>query len=69
MAEEPTERKIARFMAASTPIENLLREGRPLTEVQLQSLTVTVAQLQTYIDIWNRKNQIAPSHFPPYTGS
>jgi hypothetical protein len=46
---------IADFMASSAPLERYLQEGRPLTHLQLESITLTVDQLQAFLNIWNRK--------------
>jgi hypothetical protein len=46
---------IANFLAVSAPLEKYLQEGRPLTNLQLEFITLTVDQLQTFLDIWNKR--------------
>jgi len=49
-------RIIAQFLSSSTPIEEYLKRGGPLTHLQLESLTLTVDSLQTFLDIWKMKH-------------
>ena len=46
---------IAKFMAASAPLEQYLQRGGALTKLQLESVSLTVAGLQTFLDIWKNK--------------
>ena len=46
---------IARFMAASTPVEVYLQQHGPLSPLELDSLTQTVKSLQTFLDMWKRR--------------
>ena len=46
---------IRRFLVASSPLEAYLQLHRPLTPLELQSLTVTLTSLQTFLDIWKQK--------------
>jgi len=50
------QRLIATLMAASTPIERYLKQGSPLTPLQLQSIALTVSMLQTFLKIWTRRH-------------
>ena len=58
MADEdlPTHRLIANFMTASTPLEKHLQQGEPLTDLELQSLSLTIDSLQTFLDGWKTKH-------------
>ena len=47
---------IATFMSGSTAIERYLQEQRPLTDLQLQSVSLTIAGLNTFLDSWKRKH-------------
>jgi hypothetical protein len=42
-------------MLASAPIEEYLRQGRPLTAQEFDSLSLTISGLHTFFDIWKRK--------------
>jgi len=57
MADEDvtTQRLIANFMTASTPIEKYLQQGGQLTDLELQSISLTIDGLQTYLNIWHAK--------------
>jgi uncharacterized membrane protein len=46
---------IARFMTASTPVEVYLQQHGPLSPLELDSLTLTLRSLQTFLDIWKQK--------------
>lgn len=48
---------LAKLMSASAPIEEYLRQGRPLTDQEFDSLTLTISGLQTFLDVWKRKNK------------
>lgn len=60
----PSHRLLANFMSASSPIEKYLQEGGPLTVLELESLSLTISGLQTFLDTWKRKNKAShqPSH-------
>ena len=47
---------IAQFMTASAPLEQYLQHRGPLTDLQLESVSLTVAGLQTFLDIWKKKH-------------
>jgi len=48
---------IRRFLVASSPLEAYLQLHRPLTPLELQSLTVTLTSLQTfYLEAEGRSN-------------
>jgi len=49
-------RLIAEFMSASSPVEKYLQQGRPLTAQEFDSLSLTISGLQTFLDVWKRKN-------------
>lgn len=46
---------VARFMTASSPVEAYLQQHGPLSPIELDSLTSTVASLQRFLDLWKRK--------------
>lgn len=54
-------RIIADFMKASTPIEQHLQLGRPLATLQLDSISLTVEGLETFLSIWKKKHGITES--------
>jgi hypothetical protein len=58
MTEEDVEihKLIAEFMSVSTQLERYLQEGKPLSILQLESLSLTVSGLQTFLDSWKRKH-------------
>jgi hypothetical protein len=43
-------------MLASSPVEDLLRQNRPLSDRQVESLSVTLESLQTYLNIWKQRH-------------
>ena len=49
-------RLIAEFLSSSTPVEEYLKRGGPLTDLQLEALSLTVDSLQTFLDIWKMKH-------------
>jgi len=51
-----TRRLIAEFLSSSTPVEQYLKRGGPLTDLQLEALSLTVDSLQTFLDIWKMKH-------------
>jgi len=54
---------IRRFLVASSPLEAYLQLHRPLTALELQSLTVALRSLQTFLDIWKQKEGRTDDHF------
>ena len=54
--DEAIQKLIAQFMSVSTTLERYLEEGKPLTTLQLESLSVTVSGLHTFLDSWKRKH-------------
>ena len=54
-------RLIANPMSASPPIEEYLRQGRPLTAQEFDSLSLTISGLQTFLDIWRRTTDVTAS--------
>lgn len=57
MTDEPKSYQlIATFMTASTPLEQYLQQGRPLTDLEVGSVSITVKNLQLFLDIWKRKH-------------
>ena len=54
--ETQVQRMVADFMKASTPLETYLQQGGPLSPLQLDLVASTVSGLQTFLDIWKRKN-------------
>ena len=51
-------RLLADLLSASAPVEEYLRQGKSLTPQELDSLSLTISGLQTFLDVWKRK------HFP-----
>jgi hypothetical protein len=54
--ETEVQRMVAAFMKASTPLETYLQQGGPLSPLQLDLVASTVLGLQTFLDLWKRKN-------------
>jgi hypothetical protein len=54
----PIRRLLANLMTASAPMEEYLRQGRPLTAQEFDSLSLTISGLQTFLDVWKRKNKV-----------
>jgi len=54
--EVPTHYLIAHFMSVSAPLEEYLRQGRPLTAREIELVSLTITGLQTFFDVWSRKN-------------
>ena len=52
-----TDKLIATFMTASAPIESYLQQGKPLTDQQLELISLTISGLQTFLDAWMRKHK------------
>ena len=46
---------VAKFLTASTPLEKHLQQGGPLTELESQSVAITISNLQLFFDIWKKK--------------
>ena len=53
--ELQTNQLLATFMSASAPMEAYLQQGGPLTPLQLQSLTLTIDGLQSFLNRWVEK--------------
>ena len=49
-------RIIAQFLSYSIPVEEYLKRGGPLTDLQLESIILTVDSLQTFLDTWKMKH-------------
>ncbi len=65
MAEEEdvtTRRLIANFITASTPVEKYLQQGGRLTDLELQSISLTIDGLQTFLNIWHAKHDKKVKH-------
>lgn len=57
MANIPkTHRLVAEFMTASTPLERHLQQGSPLTDLESQLVSTTIANLKLFHEVWKRKN-------------
>jgi hypothetical protein len=54
--ELDAQRLIANLMSASAPREMYLQQGKPLTDLQMESLALTIEGLQTFLDVWRRKH-------------
>ena len=50
------QRLIADLMSASAPVESYLQQAQPLTPIQLESLSLTIDGLQSFLSIWKRKH-------------
>ena len=48
-------RMISKLLAAMTPVEKYLKEGRPLTDLHVESISLAVGVLQTFLDIWKAR--------------
>jgi len=59
-----THELIAEFMSVSTQLERYLQEGKSLTTLQLESLSLTVSGLHTFLDSWKRKHGPKSKHPP-----
>jgi hypothetical protein len=59
------QRLIATFMSASAPVEKYLQQGGPLTAQEFDSLSLTISGLQTFLDVWKRKNEVPPAKKSP----
>lgn len=46
------ERSMADLMAATTSVEKYLKQGRPLTLLQFDSISLAASMLQTFLNIW-----------------
>ncbi len=47
---------VAKFVSASGPIERHLLEGKPLTDVELDSIANISLGFQMAIEVWKRTN-------------
>lgn len=56
--KEDPQRLLANFMSASAPMETYLQQGGSLTPLQLESLSLTIQGLQSFLGIWKRKHGI-----------
>jgi len=52
------QRLLANFMSASATMETYLQQGGSLTPLQLESLSLTIEGLQSFLGIWKRKHGI-----------
>jgi hypothetical protein len=57
---EEAHKLIATFMSASAPIEAYLQQGKPLTNQQLELISLTVFGLQNFLNAWKRRQ--VPKH-------
>jgi hypothetical protein len=48
------------FLSASLPMEEYLREKRPLTALQVQTISLAITGLQTFLEIWKRRKKSLP---------
>ena len=55
MPDLGSQRLVAIFMTASSPLETYLQQGGPLTPLQLACIEKTMAGLQTFLAVWKRK--------------
>ena len=51
------DKKIARFLKASTELEQYLHDGGPLTPLHQQTIETTIIGLRTMMDSWARRNR------------
>jgi hypothetical protein len=52
------DRIIADFMNGCSPLETYLVQGHPLTDLQHDSIAVTVTTLQTLLEVWRSQHRI-----------
>jgi len=52
------QKPVERFMTAFSPIGAHLMAGKPLTDVELDSIVNTFLELQTAIEVWRRKKSL-----------
>ncbi|MDI3463183.1 MAG: hypothetical protein OJF50_002004 [Nitrospira sp.] len=52
------QKPVKRFMTATSPIGAHLMAGKPLTDVELDSIVNTCLELQTAIEVWRRKKRL-----------
>jgi len=50
---------VVRFMTSTTSIGAHLVAGKPLTDVELDSIVSTSLELQTAIEVWRRKSRLS----------
>ena len=53
--ETASYRIISKLLAAMTPVEKHLKDGRPLTDLQVESISLAIGVLQTFLDIWKAR--------------
>ena len=58
-------RLLANLMSASAPVEEYLRQSRPLTAQEFDSLSLTISGLQMFLDVWKRKHEVPRRKKPP----
>ena len=51
------DKKIARFLKASSDLEQYLHSGGPLTPLHQQTIETTIMGLRTLMDSWVRKSR------------
>jgi hypothetical protein len=64
MLDLESQRLISNFIAASAPLETYLQQGGPLTPLQVESITLTMSGLQTFLDVWKRMHGITDEGLP-----
>ena len=50
---------VVSFMTSTTSIGTHLMAGKPLTDVELDSIVNTSLELQTAIEVWRRKSRLS----------
>ena len=55
------DKMIARFLKASTDLEQYLHGDGPLTPLHQQTIDTTILGLRTMMDSWARKNRAEPT--------
>ena len=55
---------IAEFMTSALPLENYIREGLPLTRMQLEMIESTLMGFESFLMIWKRKNNMPIGQSP-----
>lgn len=55
-------RLIANLIAAVSPLEKYLRRGRPLTGLQVESLSLVLRTLETFLAVWKAGKGYKDTH-------
>jgi len=53
-----TSRLLATFISSSADIERYLQQLRPLTDLEYETLALTISGLRDFLDIWKQKHGV-----------